>query len=103
LTGLTAVIPGVVWLAILLKFRGEVSRSWAIVIGLLQFVLVALNAVSRQMVQNIEIGVYYDVAAERVNTQWSPLILFLLLFVGAVGVIIWLLRKAVLEARQARA
>ncbi|NLI16211.1 MAG: hypothetical protein GX409_08005 [candidate division Zixibacteria bacterium] len=103
LTGLTAVIPGVVWLAILLKLRGEVSRSWAIVIGLLQFVLVALNAVSRQMVQNIEIGVYYDVAAERVNTQWSPMILFLLLFVGAVGVIIWLLRKAVLEARQARA
>jgi hypothetical protein len=103
LTGLTAVIPGAVWLAILLKFRGEVSRQWAIVIGLLQFALVALNAVSRQFVQNMEIGVYYDVAAERVNTQWSPLILFLLLFVAAVGVIIWLLRKAVLEARQARA
>jgi hypothetical protein len=103
LTGLTAVIPGVVWLAILLKFRGEVSRLWAMIIGLLQFVLIALNAVSRQIVQNIEIGVYYDVAAEHVNTQWSPLILFLLLFVAAVGVIIWLLRKAILEARQATA
>lgn len=101
LTGLTAIIPIVVWLTILLKFRGEVSRSWAMIVGLLQFVLIALNAVSRQFVQNIEISVYYDVTTEQVNTQWSPLILFLLLFLAAVGVIIWLLRKAVLESRQA--
>lgn len=103
LTGLTAVIPGVVWLAILLKFREELTRLWAIIIGLLQFVLVAVNAVSRQIVQNIEIGVYYDVTAEKVNTQWSPLLFFLLLFVAAISVIIWLLRRAVLESRQAAA
>jgi hypothetical protein len=103
LTAITAIIPGVIWLVLLLKFRGEVTRGWALIIGLLQFALVALNAVSRQFVQNIEIGVYYDVTAEHVNTQWSPLILFLLLFLAAVGVIIWLLRKAIFEARQTTA
>jgi hypothetical protein len=71
------------------------------IIGLLQFALIALNVVSRQIVQNIEIGVYYDVTSEQVNTQWSPLIIFLLLFVATVGVIIWLLRRAILESRQA--
>jgi len=100
LTIITAIGPGSVWLLLMLKFRNEISKPLALAIGIFQFAVLAVNAVSRQIVQNVEIGAYYDVTSEQVNIQWSPMILFLLLFVVGVGVVIWMLRKAVTEARQ---
>jgi hypothetical protein len=47
--------------------------------GLAQFGVLALNAISRQVLQNIELSRFLDVTAEPVNLQLSPLIVFLVL------------------------
>jgi cytochrome bd-type quinol oxidase subunit 2 len=99
LTVLTAISPGLPWLLILVGRRG-VTRTLALAIGGAQFGVVALNAVSRQVAQNAELNKYLDVTAERVATQWSPLILFLVLFVAGVGVIVWMVRKVIAAGRQ---
>jgi hypothetical protein len=40
---------------------------------------------SRQVVQDAELGAYLDGRAQPFNVERSPLILFLLLFVGGLG------------------
>jgi hypothetical protein len=92
---LTAISPGLTWLLIMYQARKhQVTRFWAIMTGLAQFGVLALNAISRQIVQNKELGRYFDPTAEKVNIQWSPLIIFLLLFVLGVALIIWMIRQA---------
>ena len=94
LTILTAALPLLTFLLLLAVSRKDsVSRGQAIMIGLSQIMVLALNGIGRQVVQNAEIGRYLDIAAEPVRTQWSPLVLFLLLFVVGVGIIIWMLRQ----------
>jgi hypothetical protein len=99
LTVLTAIGPGLPWLLILAQRRG-VTRTLALATGVAQFGVLALNAVSRQIVQNAELSKFLDVTAEPVNIQWSPLILFLVLFVAGLGVVGWMLSKVVTAARQ---
>lgn len=94
LTGLTAVAPALPWLAILAQ-RANVTPALALATGLLQVVVLALNAISRQVVQNAELRRFLDVTAERVNMQWSPLVLFLLLFVAGLVVVGWMVAQAV--------
>ncbi|RMG55000.1 MAG: hypothetical protein D6723_03605 [Acidobacteria bacterium] len=94
LTGLTAIAPGLPWLLILTGGR-KMTPRWATLVGGAQFLVIALNAISRQIVQNAELRPYLDVTAERVNIQWSPMVLFLLLFVAGLGVVAWMLRKLV--------
>jgi hypothetical protein len=92
LTILTAIGPGLPWLLILAQRHG-VTKKLALITGLAQLVVLALNAVSRQMVQNTELNSFLDVTAEPVNLQWSPLILFLVLFVVGLGVVAWMISK----------
>jgi len=99
LTVLTAVGPGLPWLLIVAQ-RGGVTRGLAFATGLAQFGVLALNAISRQIVQNAELGRFLDVTAEPVNLQWSPLILFLVLFVAGLGVVAWMVSKVVAATRQ---
>ncbi len=99
LTVLTAVAPALVWLTILAQ-RGGVTRRMALVTGLLQVAVLALNAVSRQVVQNTELRRFVDVTAERVSIQWSPLVLFLILFVCGLVVVGWMVGKAIEAGRQ---
>jgi multisubunit Na+/H+ antiporter MnhB subunit len=99
LTALTAAAPALPWLAILAQRRG-VAPGLALTAGLLQVVVLALNAISRQVVQNTELRRFVDVTAERLNIQWSPLVLFLLLFVGGLTVVAWMVTKAVEASRQ---
>jgi hypothetical protein len=75
--------------------KGQISKRMGILIGLAQFLVLALNAVSRQIVQNAELSRYLDITAEKVNTQWSPMILFLLIFAAGVGLMIWMISQAV--------
>jgi len=101
LTAFTALSPGIVWLAIRAQRRGA-TRRLALFTGLSQFGVLALNAVSRQIVQNAELSAFLDVTAEPVHTQWSPLILFLVLLTLGVGVLSWMVRKAVAAERSVR-
>jgi hypothetical protein len=97
-TGLTAIGPGLPWLLILAQ-RRAVTRTWALVTGVAQFGVLALNAISRQIVQNAELSPFLDVTAEPVNIQWSPLVLFLVLLVAGLGTVAWMLRRLVAARR----
>jgi hypothetical protein len=105
LTVATAIWPGAVWLVLLLAWRrtkgpAGLGRGVAILAFLTQFVTLALNAVSRQFVQNDELRTFLSVPAEPVRTQWSPLILFLVLFVATLGGVVWMVRQAVAASRR---
>ena len=99
LTVVTALGPGLPWLLLWLQRRQPTQRL-ALLTGLAQFGLIALNAVSRQIVQNTELAPYMKVAEESVDVQWSPLIVFLVLFVTGLGVIGWMVVQIVAVERQ---
>jgi hypothetical protein len=99
LTALTALAPGAPWI-LMLALRGRGGRGGAIAVAAAQFVVLALNAVSRQSLQNIELAPFLAPAAVPVNIQWSPLILFLLLFVGGLALVVWMVAQAVRAARR---
>ncbi len=93
LTAATAAAPALPWLLIARQRRGPTPGA-ALATGLAQFGVLALNATSRQVVQNVELARFLDVAAEPMRTQWSPLVVFLLLLAGGVGVILWMVGRA---------
>ncbi len=99
LTALTAASPALV-LALLLFGRAASSTRRALAVALAQVGVLALNAASRQVVQNAELRPLLDVAAERVQPQWSPLVLFLMLFVAGLGVVAWMMYKVVAAERR---
>lgn len=102
LTGLTAISP---WFAPALMWlwrNVNLSRGQAAAIGGAQFGMLALNAVSRQVVQNAEVSILYrtgnvlqGVSAQAVDVQWGSMILFLGTFVVGVAGIIWILAQVV--------
>ncbi len=98
--GLTAVSPGAVRLALLLQQR-MLNRRLVIAAGVAQLVVIALNAISRQWVQNVEISRFENVSSLPVNIQWSPMIVFLLLFVLGFAVVAWMIAKIVSVERVA--
>jgi len=94
LTGLTATAVGLPWLLITLGGR-QPSRVWAALVGVAQFGVLGINAISRQMVQNLSLDAYFNPAAQGVDVQWSPLVLFLVTFVAGLGVVIWMVALVV--------
>ncbi len=92
LAALTAVAPGAVWL-LLMRASQTLHRAQAWAAGAVQFVVLALNAITRQWVQNSELAGFYDPAAVRVQTQWTPMIVFLVLFAIALGVVGWMVSQ----------
>ena len=101
LTGLTAVGPGFPWFCILLQSRGAGTPSrFALAAGVGQVVTLALNAVSRQLLQNFELRRFVDVTAEPVATQLSPLVLFVVLLVAALAIIAWMVVKIMAAERR---
>jgi hypothetical protein len=97
---LTALAPGLPWLLLMQQSRSGEKRALTWTVGIAQFGVLALNAVSRQVVQNLQLGRFVDVVSEPVNLQWSPLLSFLVLFVAGLAVIIWMLRKAAAAGRR---
>jgi hypothetical protein len=96
LTLLTAISPLMVLIILFWGARKkQISKRLGIIIGLSQFIVLSLNAVSRQVVQNVELSRYFDITAENVQTQWSPMILFVVLFIAGIGLIIWMINQAV--------
>jgi len=96
---LAAALPAVTWALLVLQRRG-ISRRGAVGVALVQVLALGANALARQWVQNSELARYLDVAAEPVRMQWSPLILFLLLFVGGLAVVSWLIAQVVAVHRR---
>ncbi len=64
-------------------------------IALCQFGVLGINAVSRQVVQNINVGRFLDVAGQPVNVQWGPVAMFLVVFVIGLGVIGWMIWQVI--------
>lgn len=95
LTVLTALSPGLPWLLIALQTRlGQTSGALILLTGIAQFTVIALNAISRQVVQNIELQKYTDVSSHMVQIQLSPLIVFLVIFVAGALLLSWMIGKA---------
>jgi hypothetical protein len=99
LMALTALSPGVPWLLAYLQRNGVVRRLAALT-GIGQFSVLGLNAISRQWLQNAEINRFVSLGQEPVNVQWSPLLLFLLLFVLGLAVVGWMVWQVVQVHRQ---
>ena len=89
---ITGLIPLVVLGLMAAQFTG-IKKWFALAAGICQFIMLALNAVSRQWVQNIETGRYLDVSKGMVDIQWSTMILFLISFVVGIVIIIWMLKQ----------
>jgi hypothetical protein len=96
LTALTALSPGASWLLIFWQWRRGGTRMRAAATAAVHVLALGLNAISRQVVQNAELSRFLDVTAEPVRLQWSPLILFLVLFVLGLGIVAWMLGRLAL-------
>ena len=59
--------------------------------GLTQFGVVLLNAVSRQVVQHLELRASYDIFEQPASVQWAPLAIFLAVAVLGLAVVGWLI------------
>ncbi|MDR7421549.1 MAG: hypothetical protein QN159_03660 [Armatimonadota bacterium] len=99
LTALTALGPGLVWVLVAAQRRGVRPRL-ALTAAAAQVAVLALNGVSRQVVQNAELRRFLDVAAGRVEVQWSPLVLFVVLFVAGLAVAAWMVVQALRAAQR---
>ena len=93
LTIMTAISPILPFLLLIAVRRSGINKVFTMLIALTQFLVLTLNAISRQIVQNVELKKYFDVSTEPVNLQLSPMIVFLLLFIFGLVVIIWMLTK----------
>jgi len=105
LTVLTAVGPGLPLLLVWAAGRRAVSAPvpsalLALFCAIAQFGALGLQAISRQVVQNLKLAPYLVVSADRPNYQWDVLSLFLALFVGGIALIIWMLTRVAAANRR---
>jgi hypothetical protein len=92
LTIAAAVFPLLPLVLVLLQ-RRTARPALAFAAAAAQFIALGLHAVVRQALQNWQLARYLDVAAEPVRIQWSPLAMFLVVFLMGLGVIVWMLAK----------
>lgn len=85
-----ALSPGLPWLLILFGGRW---RTVAALVALGQFGVLGVNAVSRQVVQNLNLKPYWDVYSQPVDVQWGPLAMFLVVLVIGLGVVGWMIAQ----------
>ncbi len=93
---LTAVATGLPWLLLMTAGWCPAKRAVAATLGLAQLGVLGTNAVSRQVVQNLNLRPYLDIVAQPTDVQWGPLWMFLIVFLlglGVVGWMVWQVRK----------
>jgi hypothetical protein len=93
LTVITAVVPGLPWFFIVTEKRCPAKRSLVAGIALAQVIVLAVNTVSRQVVQNLNLALVYNVFEQKTDVQWGPMAMFLVAFVIGVGVVAWMLMQ----------
>jgi hypothetical protein len=106
LTVATAVAPGLPWLLIWRSQKSEsVGRGTMSLLGLAQFAVLGVNAVSRQVVQHVELSPYFDITKQPETSpmQWSPLIFFLVVFVLGLAVVAWMIAQVARLSPEAEA
>ena len=103
LTVATAVAPGLPWLLLMAVGRGGLLSKPntaaaglpAALLALCQFGVLGINAVSRQVVQNVDLKGYLDVLGQHEAVQWGPLVMFLVVFVIGLAVVAWMVAQVV--------
>jgi hypothetical protein len=107
LTLATAAAPGVPWLLLMAAGPGGLlrnstaraglpaARATAALAALCHFGVLAVNAVSRQVVQNLDLKPYLDVTGQHEVVQWGPLVMFLAVFVIGLAVVAWMIAQVV--------
>jgi hypothetical protein len=71
------------------------KRATVAAIALCQFGVLGVNAVSRQIVQNINLEQFVNVSAQPIDVQWGPLAMFLIAFVIGLAVVGWMIAQIV--------
>jgi hypothetical protein len=110
LTVLTAVATGLPWLMIVTEKRCPAKLPLVIGIFLTQVGVMAINGVSRQVVQNVNIDLSvnvkaagnYSILGQESMTQWGAMAMFLIVFVLGVAVLGWMIRQVVKETTTAK-
>ena len=57
--------------------------------------MLGINAVSRQVVQNVDLKGYLDVLGQHEAVKWGPLVMFLVVFVIGLAVVAWMISQIV--------
>ena len=93
LTVATATAMGLPWALMMTADWCSEKRATVAAIALCQFGVLGINAVSRQVVQNVNLKLNQslDVSAQPVDVQWGPLAMFLIVLVIGLGVIGWMI------------
>ena len=108
LTMATAAAPGLPWLVLMGLGPGgrlrklqlpdvgmSAARGAAALLALCHVGVLAVNAVSRQVVQNIDLKPYLDVLGQHETVQWGPLVMFLVVFVIGLVAVAWMVAQVV--------
>jgi hypothetical protein len=95
LTVLTALAPGLPWIMIVTERQCPAKNSLVAGIALAQVGVLAINAVSRQVVQNLNVASVFDVFSQKIEVQWGPMAMFLIAFVIALGILAWMLTQVI--------
>ncbi len=95
LTVATAVAAGLPWLLMMTAGLCSAKRVTVAAIAICQFGVLGINAVSRQIVQNINLKPFLDVSAQPTDVQWGPLAMFLIAFVIGLVVVGWMIAQIV--------
>ncbi len=99
LTLFTGASPGLVVATLLwIRYRG-VSQGPVLLASLAQVIVLSTNAVSRQLVQNIELTPLVSLNQLATKPDWGPMALFLVSFAIGVGIIAWMLQQVVRAER----
>ncbi|MCE5267567.1 MAG: hypothetical protein LLG00_06760 [Planctomycetaceae bacterium] len=93
LTVATAIAPGACWVLVLIGGSLQARRLGTAVLAIGQLGVLGINAVSRQVVQNLDQRPYLDVTTQAVDVQWGPLLMFLLTFVIGLAVVVWMIAQ----------
>lgn len=93
LTGLTAVASGLPWALLATEHWCNAKRATAAGLAVAQFGVLGINAVSRQVAQNLNLRPFLDVLAQPTEVQWGPLVMFLVIFVLGLCVVAWILAQ----------
>ncbi|MGQ9504446.1 MAG: hypothetical protein ACUVQG_11050 [Thermogutta sp.] len=101
LTLLTGASPALVVLALLWTKIHGISRGNALVASLAQLIVLATNAVSRQLVQNLELTPLVSISQLTAKPDWGPMAMFLVSFGVGVVIVGWMLRQVLQAERSA--